>query len=53
MIVNNSNFTVFLKAAYHEDERNFAGSNLKVFKHILLKFSKTAKSNVSLLRYKS
>ena len=58
MSVNSSNFTVFfLKAACHANpaaKRNFAGSNSYIFRLIFLKFSKTsAKSNISLLRYKS
>ena len=34
-------------------EENFTRSNSWIFKHIFQKFSKTAKSNVSLLRYRS
>ena len=56
--VNNSNFTsVFFKAAYDANpgaEKNFGGSKWQIFKHIFLTSLKTlAKSNVSLLKYKS
>ena len=58
MSVNSSNFTlVFLKTTCHANpgaERNFAGSNSKISKHIFLKFSKTSLDNNALpLRYKA
>ena len=48
---NSSNFTPdFLKAAWHANP-GAAGSNLWIFIHVFLKFSKTsAKSNTSVLR---